>query len=49
LRRPLVFQAGRYEIADGTVTGWQAGDWNCDGRFTTADLVEVFVLGVYQP
>ena len=28
-------------------SGWADGDWNCDGDFTTRDLVAAFRAGAY--
>jgi hypothetical protein len=43
-----VFQRGLYEqnLAEDAV--WESGDWNCDGRFDSADLVAAFATGRYQ-
>ena len=44
-----VFGVGEYEDAmDGNST-WAGGDWNCDGDFTTADLVFALQGGGYVP
>ena len=41
----IVFKAGTYEQPESA--GWREGDWNCDGRFTSADLVKVFQHGLH--
>lgn len=37
-----VFQLGHYEDDLVGNSSWASGDWNCDGEFTTADLVLAF-------
>ena len=44
----LVFQAGEYEDGVAGNSGWAEGDWNCDGDFTTRDLVVAFMEGGYE-
>ena len=43
-----IFSAAEFE--DGVVgnSGWATGDWNCDGEFTTNDLVAAFQEGAYS-
>ncbi len=43
-----VFQAGEYEDAVASNSGWATGDWNGDGEFGTADLVTAFQDGGYE-
>ena len=40
------FVAGAYEDNSIDAT-WAMGDWNCDGKFDSSDLVLAFKLGGY--
>ena len=42
-----VFVAGQYEDNIVGNSGWATGDWDCDGDFTTSDLVAAFQEGGY--
>jgi hypothetical protein len=42
-----IFAAGRYEVPLADDTRWAEGDWDCDGRFSTTDLVVAFQYGGY--
>ena len=43
-----IFQANEYEDSiDGNST-WAEGDWNCDGDFSTADLILAFQQDSYS-
>jgi len=37
-----VFRAGKYEDTVDDNANWSEGDWNCDGDFTSRDLVFAF-------
>lgn len=41
----LIMQAGRYEQPADAETDWLDGDWNCDGKFDSQDLVKAAVRG----
>ena len=43
-----VFTAGQYEDGIDGNSLWSTGDWDCDGNFTTGDLVEAFRSGGYS-
>ena len=43
-----VFTAGEYEDTIALNSGWEEGDWNGDGEFTTADLMFAFEEGEYD-
>jgi hypothetical protein len=40
-----VFARGFYDRPTGERPGWGDGDWNCDGRFDSADLVAAMITG----
>ncbi len=41
----LIMQAGRYEQPADPDTDWLDGDWNCDGKFDSQDLVKAATGG----
>ena len=43
----FIFQANEYEDGVENNSVWSEGDWNCDGDFTTRDIVEAFMDGGY--
>lgn len=44
-----VFIPGQYEDKTPGNSTWATGDWDCDGDFTTGDLVLAFQKGSYSP
>lgn len=44
----LVFQAGEYDDAVVGNSTWADGDWNCDGEFSSSDIVLAFMRGTYR-
>jgi len=40
-----VFVAGKYERPFAAPAAWSEGDWNCDGLFTSSDLVLMLFYG----
>ena len=43
----MLFQFGEYEDGVDGNSLWSEGDWNCDGDFSTSDLVYAFQKGSY--
>ena len=43
-----IFQVGHYEDDVPGNSTWATGDWNCDGEFTSSDLVKALQNGTIQ-
>ena len=44
-----VFAGGQYEDQIVGNSSWSTGDWNCDGEFTSQDIILALQSGGYSP